>query len=178
MKTYIKLTEAGTPEVLTRIPNVINPTDEMAAEYAEANGFKELVTLEQPNEFYISKYVESDTEITLVWEPKDLDTAKAEAKDQIQESLDTKLSSRTVIPCENIEAGIIYDTNALTNAMGLEENDMFIDAGDNIHTVSTEDISTIKAALKAYRLSLYSEATEKRMAVDAAENVDEIKAAL
>lgn len=172
MKTYIKLTEAGTPEVLTRIPNVINPTDEMAAEYAKANGFKELITLEQPNEFYISKYVESDTEITLTWEPMDLDTAKEEAKTLVQNKLDNMLQTRTVIACEDIEAGIIYDNNALTNAMGLEEGDMFIDAADGVHTVTAEDIRNIKASLKAHRLSLYSEATQLRIRIGNAEDVD------
>lgn len=173
MKTYAKLTENNNITVLSRIPHIINPTEKMFDEYASENGYKELIQTEQPNKFYTNSYVDGE-QITEIWAPIDLQIAKEEIKFNLQEKLNDALAARTVIPCEDIENGIIYDNNALTNAMGLDVGDIFIDAQDGLHTVTEDTINNIRTALKNYRRSLYADVTQKRALVENATSVDEL----
>lgn len=62
----------------------------------------------------------------------DLDMVKQEAYRNIQESLSYRVKQRTEVTCEALEGSIIYDEDALINAMGLEAGDAFILADDSI----------------------------------------------
>lgn len=176
-KQYAKLVDSVL-EFLTKIPFISNPSEHQFEEYAAENGYKEFITVKQPGIFYIKGYSETETTITEEWSPIDLNTAKASALVRIQNELDNLLGRRTVLHCEGFTNGIIYDQNALTNAIGLELGDMFIDAKDGLHTLTEENIVEIKKALKEYRLELYAGATVKRKAVGDATNVDEVEAVL
>lgn len=173
MKTYAKL-EEGALRVMGRVPNISNPTDAQVAAYAAAHGFKELVAVDAPGRYYAKGYAETDAAIAETWEPWELDAAKENALETVQQRLDASLDARATVPCEGFPAGIVYDRNALINAGGLAAGDAFIDAADGIHTLSARDVAAITAALKEYRQGLYGTATQQRSIIAAATTVDEL----
>ena len=166
--------EAGALRVMGRVPNISNPTDEQVAAYAAAHGFKELVAVDAPGRYYRKGYAEGDAAITETWEPWELDEARENALEGVQNRLDAVLDARQTIPCGGFPAGIVYDRNALINAGGLAAGDAFIDAADGLHTLAEADVAAITAALKEYRQSLYATATQRRAAIAAATTVDEL----
>ena len=173
MKTYAKL-EAGALRVMGRVPNISNPTEAQVAAYAAALGFKELVETPQPGRYYRKGYAETDAAITETWEPWELEEAKEDALEQVQDRLDNELDARQTIPCAGFPAGVVYDRNALINAGGLAAGDAFIDAADGLHTLASQDVAAVTAALKEYRQGLYATATQRRAAIAAATTVDEL----
>ena len=173
MKTYAKL-EQGALRVMGRVPNISNPTDEQVAAYAAAHGFKELDETPAPGRYYRKGYAETDAAITETWAAWEMGDAKADALRRVQEVLDNMLDARQTTPCEGFPAGIVYDRNALINAGGLATGDAFIDAADGIHTLTSQGVAAITAALKEYRQGLYATATQKRAAIAAAATVDEL----
>ncbi len=173
MKTYAKL-EASALRVMGRVPNISNPTDAQRAAYAAAHGYKELRRTEQPGRYYAQGWHETAKLITETWTAWELGEAKKDALNTVQERLDASLDARATIPCAGFEAGIVYDRNALINAGGLAEGDSFIDAADGLHTLASQDVTAVTASLKEYRQGLYAAATQKRAAIAAAEDVDEL----
>ena len=173
MKTYAKL-ESGALRVMGRVPNISNPTDAQVDEYAAAHGFKELVEVDSPGRFYRKGYAEAEDAITETWEPWELEEAKEDALEQVQDRLDNELDARQTIPCAGFPAGVVYDRNALINAGGLAAGDVFIDAADGIHTLTAQDVAAITAALKEYRQGLYAATTQRRAAIAAASTVDDL----
>lgn len=176
-KTFVKLIE-GRLKYLTNIPGVWNPTEKMVATYAAEHGYKELVHVDQPGRFYNKSYKDLKNTVKEVWTAWDLQVAKDSALNEAQSTLDMNLAQRTTVGCTGFDAGIVYDQNALTNAMGLEAGDMFIDAADGVHVLTEENIIEIKKSLKGHRMSLYTKVTTVRAAIAAAETVDEVEAAL
>lgn len=177
MEKYAKITEEGKIIFFRGIPCVINPKPEQVEKYLKENGFKLYVSTPRPGKYYSMSYDEQEEEIHEVWTPNDLDSAKIQGKEVVQMNLTITLSDRTTIPCKGFTNGIIYDQDALTNAMGVEEGDSFIDAADGIHILTAEMITNIKKALKEHRQSLYLVATVRRGAIDAAETVDDVERA-
>lgn len=173
MKTYAKL-ESGALQIMECVPNISNPTEPQRAEYAAAHGFKELRRTEKPGRYYAQGWHETAKLITETWTAWELDAAKKNALAVVQGRLDASLDARATIPCVGFPAGIVYDRNALINAGGLAEGDVFIDAADGLHSLSDADIETITAALKAHRQGLYAQATQSRAAIAAAQTVDEL----
>lgn len=164
--------------VLNLVPGILNPTDEEIKDFAEKNGFKIVVRVPAPGRYYDLSYVEDETTITENWIVWELDDAKKDALDEVQTRLSKALSKRIVVSCPNFNNGIIYDQDALTNVLGLEEGDNFIDAVDEVHVLTSENITDIKKSLKTYRLSLYENVTVKRAAINVAETVEEVERAL
>lgn len=177
MKTYAKL-EAGALRVMGRVPNISNPTDAQVAEYAAAHGFKELVETPQPGSYYRKGYAEGQDAITETWTAWELDAAKKDALETVQARLDAVLDARATVPCEGFPAGIVYDRNALINAGGLAEGDVFTDAADGLHTLTAEDVENIAAALKEKRQELYAATTQVRARIGQAEDVDAVEEAI
>lgn len=176
MKTYARLVE-GELDVLTYVPNVSNPTAAMVEAYAYENGYKELVRRDRPGTYYSQGWHETAKRITETWTPWELDDARSAALKSVQAGLDAAVDARRTIACEGFDSGIVYDRNALINAMGIEPGDTFIDAADGLHTLTAESVSAIRAALKGARGLLYVEATRRRKAVAAAGDVDAVEAA-
>ena len=156
------------------VPNIINPTEAQRAAYAAAHGFKELRRTEKPGRYYRKGYAETDAAITETWEPWELEEAKADALETVQDRLDAVLDARQTIPCAGFPAGVVYDRNALINAGGLAAGDVFIDAADGIHTLTDAQVTAITTALKEYRQGLYAATTQRRAAIAAATTVDEL----
>lgn len=80
-----------------------------------------------------------------------MDEAKQQAMDSIQSDLDASLATRSYVACIGFDNEIVYDQNALINAVGLSEGDVFIDAKDELYTLTQQDIDNITAALKGRR---------------------------
>lgn len=109
----------------------------------------------------------------------EVDDAKPEARAAVQSWIDRVTRERTTIACDGMEAGIVFDTQACINAMGLEAGDVFIDAADGVHAIkSAADVARIKGALKSHVAGLYAKATEWRKRIDAAETREEIEKVL
>lgn len=66
--TYAKLTD-NKLEVLTRLPTCGNPTAEMLATYAAANGYKTYVRVAKPDGYHRHSYHETAKQIKDVWTP-------------------------------------------------------------------------------------------------------------
>lgn len=160
-----------------RIPNVVNPDEETLLSYLISNGYKPYETSTAPGMYYTESYKETKAKITQVWKPIDLAAAKEQALGTVQQELDMSLPVRTVIECTGFENGIIYDQDALINVMGLSAGDSYIDAQDEIHILTEENITNITQTLKAKRQSLYGKAMLKRAGIAAAKNVDEVEEA-
>lgn len=173
MKTYAKL-EDGALQIMGRVPNISNPTEEQRAAYAAAHGYKELRRTETPGRYYAQGWHETAKLITEMWTAWGLEEAKKNALEVVQGRLDAVLDARATVPCEGFPAGIVYDRNALINAGGLAAGDTFIDAADGVHSLTAQDVERIAAALKEYRQSLYAAATQARAAIAAAATVDEL----
>lgn len=174
MTTYAKLIDDAII-ILERVPRVINSTKQQWTAYAAAGGYKALRCTERPGQYYTAGYKESAKLITETWTPWELPAAKADALQRVQDQLDARLSARATVPCVGIPTDIIYDPAALTNALGLEPGDVFIDAADNLHTLTEELILNIRSALKNYRMGLYAAATDFRRRIAVAENVDAVE---
>lgn len=147
MKKYAKFVDEKI-YILTRHPYRSITTDDNLKEFAEDHEFKELVETDAPNRYYTVSYRETAKRITQTWQPMPLDDARALALDDVQHDLDLALATRAVIPCNGFDAGIIYDADALINAMGLDDGDIYIDAADNVNEISTLGVDNVRRALK------------------------------
>lgn len=161
-----------------RVPNVVNALEETRAKYALENGFKEYIHTSQPSRFYTQSYSEDESTITDVWTPIDLNDAKSRALEIVQGQLTQKLSERIIVTCEGFDNGIVYDNDAITNALGLEVGDTFIDAQDGLHELTQQNIDNIRAALKTHREGLYTLVTYRRGMINASTDVDQVEQAL
>lgn len=177
MKQYAKLID-GVPMYPAHVPHISNATTEQLESYATSHGYKLLVYKESPGRFYTPGWHETEKRITRTWTPWPLADAKKSALESVQSALDARLTERTTLPCVGISAGIVYDPAALTNALGMEPGDVFIDAEDKLHTLTAELIQNIRSALKNHRLGLYAAATDYRRRITAAENVDAVEEAV
>lgn len=177
MTQYAKL-KNGSPIFLAGPHNIINPTEEQTATYAAEHGYKPVSQSPAPGIYYTESWSETPDTIQNNWTPIQLEQAKEDALQRVQEKLTVSLSTRTTIDCPGFSAGIIYDGDALTNAAGLEPGDDYIDAANNVTILTEEALKAIRVALKQYRLSLYAKATVTRALIDAAKNVDEVEAAI
>lgn len=185
MKTYAKL-EAGALRVMGRMPNVSNPTDAQVAAYAAAHGFKELVETPTPGRYYRKGYAEGGDTITETWEPWELEDAKKDALDEVQGRRDAAMNG-VVIPCAGLPNGILYNTEAQTMAQGLMLTAMqggditeeaWTDAADVEHAMSAELLANIAAAMREHIRTTQAKYKPARDAVNAAQDVDAVEAAL
>lgn len=181
-KTYAKLTETGALQLMGRIPNISNPTEEQRAAYAAANGYKELVHAPAPGRYYNVGYTEDDTTITEVWNPWELDAAKRDALNLVQAERDRGMNN-VVIPCDALPNGILFNTEAMVYAIGLSasqslKGETWTDAADETHDLTTLMLDSITVAMKAHIKAVQDAARPARDAIRAAETVDEVEAAL
>lgn len=175
MTEYGKIREDGTFEKMRGIRGVMNPSADRLAEYAAAHGYKPVNDSPQPNQYYLSSWQDDGQSITRVWMPMELEAAKEQARERVQTELSMMLSQRAAVDCPTLDASIVYDADALINALGLSIGDAFITADDSIIMLDDEaKIEAIRAALKGYRAQLYADATEKRAQINAAESVDDL----
>lgn len=185
MKTYAKL-EAGTLRVMERVPNISNPTETQRAAYAAANGYKELRRTDKPGMYYWQGWHETAKLITETWAAWELDAAKADALAGLQRRRDAAMNG-VVIPCEGLPAGIAYNAEALTMANSLvilsgqgqlPPGTTWTDAADVAHPLTPELLAAIVAAMLAHINGVQARFAAPRDAVNAAESVDAVEAAL
>ena len=184
-KTCAKL-EAGALRMMERVPNIINPTDTQRAEYAAANGWKELRHTDKPGRYYWQGWHETAKFITETWTPWTLDAAKQDALAVLQTSRDAAMNG-VVIPCEGVPAGIAYNAEALTMANSLvilsaqgqlPPGTTWTDAADVAHPLTPELLAAIVAAMLAHVNGVQARFAAPRDAVNAAQDVDAVEAAL
>lgn len=185
MKTYAKL-EQGALRTMGRVPNISNPTDAQVAEYAGAHGFKELVATPAPGRYYRKSHTETDAAITETWEPWELEEAKGNALREVQGRRDAAMNG-VVIPCEGLPNGVLFNGEAhnmvnslmLLQAQGaLPEDAEWTDAADVAHAVTPELIAALVAAMMGHIQAVQARFKPARDAVNAAEDVDAVEAAL
>lgn len=185
MKTYAKL-EDGALRLMERVPNISNATEQQRAEYAAAHGFKELRRTEQPGRYCAQGWHETAKLITETWTPWELDAAKEDALRELQGRRDAAMNG-VVIPCKGLPNGILYNTEAQTMAQGLMLTAMqggditeeaWTDAADVEHAMSAELLAHIAAAMREHIRTTQAKYKPARDAVNAAQDVDEVEAAL
>lgn len=185
MKTYAKL-EEGALQIMGRVPNISNPTEAQRAAYAAAHGFKELVETPAPGMFYYRDYVDAGDTIEAVWHPIELAEAKTQALNTIQARRNAAMNE-VVIPCEGLPNGILYNTEAVTNALGLTlleakgalpAGQTWTDAADETHELTSGLLADISVAMVTHGNGVQERFRPARDAVRAAEDVDAVEAAL
>ena len=173
--------------MLRRVPHLVNPTAEMVAEYAAANGYKELITAPRPGRFYAPHYVEDGEHIRKEWEAEDLEAAKEVALAEVQRLRDSKMNG-VVIECDGLPNGIKFDTEAMSYATGLvallasggslTEEDTWTDAADETHALTPELLGSIVPAMKSHVTDVQKFFKTPRDTIRGATDVDEVEAAI
>ena len=185
MKTYAKL-EAGALRLMERVPNISNPTDAQRAAYAAAHGFKELRRTEKPGRYYAQGWHETAKLITETWTAWELATAKKDALAVVQGHRDAAMNG-VVIPCDALPNGILFNTEALTMANSLvilsaqgslPAGTTWTDAADVSHELTSELLGSIVQAMLGHVNGTQARFAPARDAVNAAEDVDAVEAAL
>ena len=191
MKTYAKL-EAGALRMMGRVPNISNPTEAQVAAYAAAHGFKELVETPAPGRYYRKGYAETEDAITETWVPWELEAAK---KDALEGELQSRRNAAmfgvggegVVIPCSALPNGVLFNAEAhnmvnslmLLQAQGsLPDDAEWTDAADVAHAVTPTLIAALVQAMMGHIQAVQAKYKPARDAVNAAEDVDEVEAAL
>ena len=178
--------------MMGRVPNISNPTEAQVAEYAAAHGFKELVVTPAPGMFYYRDYVDAGDIITAVWHPIELAEAKQQALDTIQARRDAAMfgepgTKGVVIECEALPNGVLFNAEAhnmvnslmLLDAKGaVPASAKWTDAADVAHPVTSGLIDALVAAMMGHVQGVQDKYEPSRDAVNAAEDVDEVEAAL
>lgn len=179
--------------MMERVPNISNPTDEQVAAYAAAHGFKELVETPAPGLFYNREYVDAGDTIRAVWHPFELAVAKEQARDSIQARRDAAMFGidgalgGVVIPCSALPNGVLFNAEAhnmvnslmLLQAQGaLPDDAEWTDAADVAHAVTPTLIAALVAAMMGHIQAVQARFKPARDAVNAAEDVDAVEAAL
>ena len=181
-KTYAKLNKGGAFQLMGRIPNISNPTEEQRAAYAAANGYKELVETPAPGRYYEKTHVQDDAHVIEAWIPWDLDAAKRDALDTVQAGRNSAMNN-VVIPCDALPNGILFNTEAMVYAIGLSaspslEGETWTDAADETHNLTADMLASIAVAMKAHIKSVQDAARPVRDAIRAAKTVEEVENAL
>lgn len=180
-----------------RVPNISNPTDAQRAEYAAANGYKELHTIGAPGRYYRKGYSEGETGIWETWTAWELDAAKADALQTVQGRLDADRVAGSVCECEGLPNGVLCNERArgvagdyqgmLLDAQlnqGPEARAAIMarltwtDAADVAHQLTEALFAAIKAALFSWESGIQASADSKRANIKAADDVDAVEAAL
>ena len=176
--------------MLERVPNVSNPSDETVAAYAAAHGFKELVETPAPGRYYRKGYAETDAAITETWTAWELDEAK---KDALEGELQSRRNAAmfgdggVVIECSALPNGVLFNAEAhnmvnslmLLQAQGaLPEDAEWTDAADVAHAVTPTLIAALVAAMMGHIQAVQARFKPARDAVNEAEDVDAVEAAL
>lgn len=114
------------------------------------------------------------------WVANELQECKDNATDAVQSSLDSILATRSVID-SSLGFKTVFDTAAQINIMGIlvAKDSMtwpiaFIDADNNVHMLSFEEIAALAQDLMTYKNSLYIKATEYRTQITQANTVEEL----
>lgn len=179
MITYAKLSELGQLDVLKFIPHTANPSEARLAAYATENGYKPVSTISIPGIYYIETWEETDTEIHNVWIPQDLDIAKNDALNRVQQELTSKLNTPERLHCDSLGFDIVYDNDAITNLLGgLQGIETFTDADDIEHPCTPELIAAVSATVINYRTSLYNIKRYRVELIKNAINVDAVETAI
>ena len=190
MKTYAKL-EEGALRIMERVPNISNPTEAQRAEYAAAHGFKELRRTEKPGRYYAQGWHETAKLITETWTAWELGEAKKDALETVQGRRDAAMfgtdGKGVVIECAALPNGVLFNAEAhnmvnslmLLNAQGaLPEGAEWTDAADVAHEVTPTLIAALVAAMMGHIQAVQARFKPARDAVNAAEDVEAVEAAL
>ena len=191
MKTYAKI-EAGALRVMGRVPNISNPTEAQVAAHAAAHGFKKLVETPAPGRYYRKGYAETDAAITVTWTAIELDEAKKQALDTIQARRDAAMfgepgTKGVVIECSALPNGVLFNAEAhnmvnslmLLDAKGaVPASAKWTDAADAAHPVTSGLIDALVASMMEHIQGVQGKYEPARVAVNAAEDVDAVEAAL
>lgn len=103
--TYAKLTEAGTLDILYRVPHVTNASPEMMAKYAKENGYLPVEYTNSPGEWYSSSWSKQRSKIVEVWKEWDVDMKVPTIQTCVQQLLDSTAAERNY---DNIFTALTY----------------------------------------------------------------------
>lgn len=104
--------------------------------------------------------------------------AKIEATELIQKWIDLSVVAKKEIDCPALGETIVFDRQALINAMAVKPGMYWIGSSNVPHELTTELISGIQEALMTYVQSIYTQATVWRGQVAAVETVEEVKSVI
>lgn len=101
--------------------------------------------------------------------------AKEEITDLIQQWVDLSVVAKKEIDCHALGETIVFDRQALINAMAVKPGMYWIGSSNVPHVLDAEKIEGIQASLMTYVQSIYTQATNWRVAVNNAETVQAVR---
>lgn len=101
--------------------------------------------------------------------------AKKETTDLIQQWVDLSVVTKKEIDCPTLGETIVFDRQALINAMAVKPGMYWIGSSNIPHVLDAEKIEGIQSALMTYVQSIYTQATNWRVTVNNAETVQAVR---
>ena len=101
--------------------------------------------------------------------------AKEEITNLIQQWVDLSVVTKKEIDCQVLGETIVFDRQALINAMAVKPGMYWIGSSNVPHLLDVKKIEGIQVALMSYVQSIYTQATDLRVAVNGAETVQAVR---
>lgn len=101
--------------------------------------------------------------------------AKEETTNLIQQWVDLSVVTKKEIDCPVLDETIVFDRQALINAMAVKPGMYWIGSSNVPRELDTEKIGGIQAALMTYVQSIYTQATNWRVVVNDAATVQAVR---
>ena len=177
MATYAQLTAGGEARYLTHIPHISNPTEAQLKNYAEAEGYKQVIEATRPHAYSKSSWKETAKRLTRQWTDWELPEARAAQKLLIDAAKERALAGPTRLHVPELALDIIHDERAEANVLALligGGESFFIDANDQTHQLSPASVQSLAAAMQAHVASIYNRKLLLYTRIDAAASAAEI----
>jgi len=180
MKNYAKIQDDGGISHMPAPRHISNPSAATLAEWAEAQGYKELRSTPAPSPYHTRSYREYTDFIGYVWSKPSLDELKARKKQAADSTKEQALQSSAVLEVEGV-GGVLYDTEAQINIVGLlvmgaglSVPIYFTLADDSVVALDNAQLKSIALACEAHKTSIHNIKRVAFAAIDAAEKVEEL----
>ncbi len=161
------------------VPKYIsNPTDEQLADYATANGWVALVTVERPSIYHSLSYEPADGCITQAWTAPELAALKAVKMAEVEALTKQRVSAETTVEVAGIGV-FVYDQQAAINVLAVQaqgSGEGWRLADTSTVELTAEQVETVGLAFIAHTKAIYTLASYIELLLDSAETVDDLLA--
>jgi len=180
MKNYAKIQDDGSISHMLAPMHISNPCAATLAEWAAAQGYKEIKMTPAPSTYHRRSYREYTDFIGYVWSKPSLDELKARKKQEADRAKKQALQSSAVLEVEGVGA-VLYDTEAQINIVGLLVMGAglsapidFTLADDSVKSMDNAQLKNIAIACEAHKTAIHNIKRAAFAAINAAESVEEL----
>jgi len=180
MKNYAKIQDDGGISHMPAPTHISNPSAATLAKWAAAQGYKELRSTVAPSPYHTRSYREYADFIGYVWSKPSLDELKERKKQAADRIKEQALQASAILAVEGV-GGVLYDTEAQINIMGLLVMGAglsapidFTLADDSVVSLDNAQLKSIALACEAHKTAIHKTKRTAFAAIDAAETVEEL----